>query len=365
MKEQIIDVQGRTADMIVAEIKATEDYAAKSVILAAAKIGQNLKELKELVGHGNFLPYIAENLEYSERKAQQMMQIADHYADENSPYFRVVSNPHTCADLSISKALRLLAVPEEEVETFVEEVDPAALTVKELEQKIKALQEEKEDIGDSLVAAQEDYNRAQKDKETLEKQLLELETKIAEADWTKEGDAEEVQAAHEALEQAKRDAEQARIEKERVEQKIKELKEQIEQERMVQEAQIVAAKAEASLEAKGEAMEIARRQVEIEIKEAKRAAEKAEKKAEKEKQRAEEEAQKAKDAIEKLKTAGKSEKEKMKAAAVLSIRGNLLNETFEEITKVITALEPGPERETLKAAVNQIVDEMGRKAKAL
>ena len=76
---------------------------------------------------------------YSKSKAEKMMKIATEYGDENSPYAKT----YMCTDLSISKALRLLQVPENDVESFAEKNDIQDMTVKELEEKIKALKQEK------------------------------------------------------------------------------------------------------------------------------------------------------------------------------------------------------------------------------
>ena len=68
-----------------------------------------------------------------------MMKIATEYGDENSPYAK---NVHVYG-FEYFKALRLLQVPESEVESFAEKNDIQDMTVKELEDKIKALKQEK------------------------------------------------------------------------------------------------------------------------------------------------------------------------------------------------------------------------------
>ena len=54
--------------------------------------------------------------EWCDKPVSYTHLIAVEYGDENSPYAKT----YMCTDLSISKALRLLQVPETEVESFAE-----------------------------------------------------------------------------------------------------------------------------------------------------------------------------------------------------------------------------------------------------
>lgn len=142
MENIIINADFRTKEIIVAEIKTTLINIQETTFYGAIRIGQGLKELKKLVPHGELAGYIEENLGFSQRKFQQYTQFAEQYGDENSPYMKAVSNPQICADLSFSNALRLLAIPEDRVEDFVTDNDVSDMTVKELEKKVKELQNE-------------------------------------------------------------------------------------------------------------------------------------------------------------------------------------------------------------------------------
>ncbi len=90
-----------------------------------------------------------DNLGYTQKQAQRFMQIARTYGNENSPY----SNVTNLADLSISKALALLQVPEEQVENFVETHDVDSMKFKELEEEIKALKANNEDAEERALKA--------------------------------------------------------------------------------------------------------------------------------------------------------------------------------------------------------------------
>lgn len=129
----------RSLPVIVAEIKTMETTVYRVTLQGIIRIGECLEEAKQQVGHGGWYDWCKDNLGYTQKQAQRFMQIARTYGNENSPY----SNVTNLADLSISKALALLQVPEEQVENFVETHDVDSMKFKELEEEIKALKEEK------------------------------------------------------------------------------------------------------------------------------------------------------------------------------------------------------------------------------
>ena len=75
------------------------------------EIGKALVKTKELhTTHGEWLKWLSNNVKMSGRMAQYYMRLAKNY-----------SNPKTVADLGMSKALALIAVPEEKREEFINE----------------------------------------------------------------------------------------------------------------------------------------------------------------------------------------------------------------------------------------------------
>ena len=100
---------------------------------AILTIGQRLAEAKAMLDHGEWLPWLTERVEFSERSAQNFMRLA-----------REWSNPQTLADLGASKALTLLALPEER-DGFIssvhvvdgEEKTAAEMSARELAQAIR------------------------------------------------------------------------------------------------------------------------------------------------------------------------------------------------------------------------------------
>jgi len=176
-------VRERTLDVIATEIRTIDNHVCKVALQGAVEIGEKLEEAKEKVGHGNWESWCKENLNYSKSQAERFMKISGEYGDENSAYLSAISKTYTCTDLSISKAFRLLQVPEEEIENFAEKNDLNETTVKELEAKIKKLKEEKalsekiaiekENLEQQIEMMEEEYEIKEAEKKHLENEFEE------------------------------------------------------------------------------------------------------------------------------------------------------------------------------------------------
>lgn len=175
-------VQERTLPAIASEILFIESQVARTALEGAIQIGLKLKEAKEQVEHGRWENWCRKNLNYSKSKAEKLMRIASEYGDENSIYAKT----YTCTDLSISKALSLLQVPEEEVKNFSENNDVESMTVKELNDKIKALESEKEMRAVEVNVLTEEYEKrltaADEELEHIKSELTELQDSTADPD---------------------------------------------------------------------------------------------------------------------------------------------------------------------------------------
>lgn len=124
----------RTADTIAAEINIIKAQVRQTAVLATIEIGKRLKEAKSLVPYGEWGKWLEVNVDYSERKAQNAMALAEEYA---------LKDPQSIADLDVTKAVMLLAVPGDEREAFMVEHQVEDISVRELKAAIAQLQEEK------------------------------------------------------------------------------------------------------------------------------------------------------------------------------------------------------------------------------
>lgn len=163
-------VQERTLPVIASEIHQIERTVFGVAMDGAIQIGLKLQEAKAMIPAGEWVKWLDENLNYSKRQAYNFMEIADNYGDKNSPYF----NLQTSANLSISKALELLRLPEETVETFAEEHDIESETVKSLREEIAKVKAEKE-------AAERKADTLDHNNDDIRKEMSRLQGKLAES----------------------------------------------------------------------------------------------------------------------------------------------------------------------------------------
>lgn len=200
--------EGRTIEAITGEILDAKRAGGEAILT----IGRCLIEAKDMLPHGEWLPWLNERVEFSERTARNFMRLA-----------REWTNRQTLADLGASKALTLLALPAEEREQFMEDHNVIDMSARQLEQAIrerdearKAAEEAKEEANTAeqarakmaedmallnarLAGAREDRERALHDAAKLEEELAELKNRPVDV-------AVETVADPEALEKARADA---------------------------------------------------------------------------------------------------------------------------------------------------------------
>lgn len=200
--------EGRTIEAITGEILDAKRTGGEAILT----IGRCLIEAKDMLPHGEWLPWLNERVEFSERTARNFMRLA-----------REWTNRQTLADLGASKALTLLALPAEEREQFMEDHDVIDMSARQLEKAIrerdearKAAEEAKAEANTAeqarakmaedmtllnarLAGAREDRERALQDAAKLEEELAELKTRPVDV-------AVETVADPEALEKARAEA---------------------------------------------------------------------------------------------------------------------------------------------------------------
>lgn len=172
-----------------------ETIASVSVMMVAAA-GQRLRIIKKRVGHGKWLPWAKENLNFSERKMNLMMSLAEKIEDGES----IFSNPQALSGIGISKVWTLLAAPEEVAAEVIESGDAEDMTVRELQDQIKTLKEENEQISAALDEAKS-KGASEKELENLKKKL---EYEKGQNTLLKEKNEKEIEKA---VEKAKKEAE--------------------------------------------------------------------------------------------------------------------------------------------------------------
>ena len=149
----------RPIEVITQEIQFYKGQACMSMV----EIGKRLLEANQCLPHGAWGAWLKDEVEFSERTAQNFMRIAKEYR-----------NPQLISDIgnSASKAIMLLSMPVEEREEFVgeaheingEEKTVAEMTTKELQEVLKELdaeRKEKEQLKKQLDLFEDEAQRKQ------------------------------------------------------------------------------------------------------------------------------------------------------------------------------------------------------------
>ena len=206
-------VEGRTIETITDEILDAKRTGGEAILT----IGRCLIEAKDMLPHGEWLPWLNERVEFSERTARNFMRLA-----------REWTNRQTLADLGAAKALTLLALPAEEREQFVEDHNVIDMSARQLKEAIR----ERDEARKAAEAAKADASAAEQARAKM---------------------AEDMRTTQNLLESARADADSAGSRARVLEEKLRMLQEQpveVAVETVVDPEAIEKAKAEAVAEIK-------------------------------------------------------------------------------------------------------------------
>lgn len=182
----------RTPDIIGAEIRGLTQQAKTMTLWFGIEIGRRLTEAKEMLEHGQWLAYLKEQTEFSQPSASRLMRLYDEYGAKQTSLFGAELNYSTLNNLSISNALRLLAVPEDEREEFAEKHDVEHMSARELDELIKQrdeaeqraakAEEQVQQAADGAAKADEQYQKAKQELHLLREKLGNAEAQKAAAE---------------------------------------------------------------------------------------------------------------------------------------------------------------------------------------
>ena len=169
----------RSLETVTAEILTITGQVKCAVVSAAIEIGRRLVEAKELVPHGEWGKYLEEKVSFSPSQAGNMMRLYNEYGSNQESLFG--GGAKAIEALSVTSAIRLLSLPAEEREAFVEENDVAAMSTRELEKAIRERNEAREaqkaaeagakQTGDALKASEQAAADYREKLAALEKKL--------------------------------------------------------------------------------------------------------------------------------------------------------------------------------------------------
>lgn len=179
MSGQIQEV--RTLDVIEMEIRVLQDQAQRVVLGYAIETGRRLEEAKAMLEHGQWGGWLRK-MGYAQSTANNLMRVFREYGASQQSLFGGEANSQALGNLSYTKALQLLALPDqEEREAFVAEHDVEHMSTRELEKALKERDEalkraETADAG--ARSAEEARAKMEKDMQTANASLKDQKARV-------------------------------------------------------------------------------------------------------------------------------------------------------------------------------------------
>jgi len=190
----------RTVEVVTLEIRTLQRQAQQVVLGYAIEIGRRLEEVKAMLPHGRWGDYLKNEVAYSQSTAQNFMRIFREYGASQQSLFGGVANSQALGNLTYTKALQLLAIPDaEDRERFAIENDVEHMSVRELNEALKARDEAQE----KAAAAEDESRRLHQENERLQEKLA-GQAQVYEAKLTSAGvEADQARAAARAAQEAR------------------------------------------------------------------------------------------------------------------------------------------------------------------
>lgn len=249
----------RDIQTVTTEIRTLHRQAQGMILNYAIEIGRRLKEAKSLLEHGEWGEWLENEVDFSRSTANNFMKIFEEYGAKQVSLFGD-ANSQTIGNLPYTHALKLLAVPAEEREEFVEEHHVEDLSSRELDRLIKERDaavrraeesEEREMAQADALAELEALRDKVENQEKLAGEgraaLRQMEEKVSAA---KERLEQEKKKAKEREEKLRRELEEARKNPDVPEEVLQKLRAEVEEaaSASVEKAQKEAQEAKAALE---------------------------------------------------------------------------------------------------------------------
>lgn len=163
-----IEAPPRTVETVALEIRTLQRQAQQIMLGYAVEIGRRLEEVKAILPHGQWGEYLKNEVDYSQSTANNFMRIYREYGAAQQSLFGGEAKSQAFANLTYTKALRLLAIPnEEEREQFMAEHDVESMSNRELDKALK----EREEALEAAAAAQDEAQGLRREADRLREEL--------------------------------------------------------------------------------------------------------------------------------------------------------------------------------------------------
>lgn len=162
---------------LAAEINAIKEQVRETVYLSTCRIGEKLLLAKGAVGHGKWGQWLKDNVDYSERTAQNIITIYKNFNNKETKLFGTVPDAELLGKLNQSQLLALSSIKDEEKRTeFMNEhkEELPDMSKQELAKALAELKEVKETVAKKdaeVKALQRDLSRADKQHEAMAQEV--------------------------------------------------------------------------------------------------------------------------------------------------------------------------------------------------
>lgn len=181
-----MDVRDLSTEQLGGEIRLLTMQARRMALSYAIQIGYRLRIAHEKVGPHGWAEWLKKETEFSPASASRFESLYEGYGADQGNLLGVEEKFPTLKNLSISNALRLLAVPEEERESFAQEHDVEHLSAREVEALVKertaALEKEKQKLSDAVDVLTRGQDNLKKECYRFEEKLQISEQERAKAE---------------------------------------------------------------------------------------------------------------------------------------------------------------------------------------
>lgn len=172
----------RTLEVIASEINIIRAQTQQVVLTAAIEVGKRLVEAKASVEQGQWGKWLEDNVDYSERKAQELMRVFQEYGQGQKKLFGEEIKSEKISALSYSQAVALLAIKDsDERAEFINNEPVEDMSTRELKDEIakrKAVEEE-------MSTIKAENTQMKEEKAVAENRISELEGAIKNAEQMK------------------------------------------------------------------------------------------------------------------------------------------------------------------------------------
>lgn len=145
----------RDATAIAQEINEIKDRVRETALDGAIEIGRRLCEVKAMVPVGSWGKWLQENVDYSERTAQNLMAIYKEYGKKGIP--------EKLAKVCLTNALALVGLPDDVKHELIESGMAEEASVRELKAEIARLNKEREEAQQSFLEQLDEEQAAHRD----------------------------------------------------------------------------------------------------------------------------------------------------------------------------------------------------------